>query len=600
MRPRQNRDEAPLPPLSFDATDRPLRRDVARLGAQLGKVLRDCGTPGLFDAVERARLSARKRRKGDADEGRRLEQQLAELDPTLALDLVRAFSAYFGAVNMAEQVHRMRRRIDYRKQARPQPGSLLDVVSRLASRGVPRESVEAAASAVLVESVFTAHPTEVVRRSLLKKDQRLARVLVERFRTERSDPAGTERLDEAAALELATAWQTEEQLPGRPTVADEVEHVLFFLSDVLYRVVPFIHEELERAMRSVYGEAGAVERPVLRFSSWVGGDMDGNPNVDAGTIRATLERHQELALRRYREELRGLHEHLSQSTTRVRVAPALTERVRRYEELMPDAADAIPARYAAMPYRRLLWQMTARLEAKRSGAPHGYGTPTEFVDDLELLARSLEEHGGAQAGAALVRRALIRVRTFGFHLAALDVRQDAQVHRVAIGELLGIDGFDSWTAAERTARLKEALDTAPRRPELPTGKATLDSTLEVFRALRDVRARFGNGAVGPAIISMAQGTDDALAVLVLARAADCVDEEGRVPLDVVPLFETVEDLAAGPGVLRELATDRAYSEHLAARGRRQMVMLGYSDSNKDGGIAASRAGILEAQTRLVA
>ncbi|MHC4263954.1 MAG: phosphoenolpyruvate carboxylase, partial [Planctomycetota bacterium] len=272
MRPRQNRDEAPLPPLSFDATDRPLRRDVARLGAQLGKVLRDCGTPGLFDAVERARLSARKRRKGDADEGRRLEQQLTELDPTLALDLVRAFSAYFGAVNMAEQVHRMRRRIDYRKQARPQPGSLLDVVSRLASRGVPRESVEAAASAVLVESVFTAHPTEVVRRSLLKKDQRLARVLVERFRTERSDPAGTERLDEAAALELATAWQTEEQLPGRPTVADEVEHVLFFLSDVLYRVVPFIHEELERALRSVYGEAGAVDRPVLRFSSWVGGD----------------------------------------------------------------------------------------------------------------------------------------------------------------------------------------------------------------------------------------------------------------------------------------------------------------------------------------
>ena len=587
--------------LSFAPKDRPLRRDVGRLGALLGELLQELAPPGVYETVERARRVARRRRRGVEGAEKELRELLEALPSAQALEVGRAFSAYFGAVNMAEQVHRLRRGIDYLRAGSLQPGGLRSVALELARRGTSAQEVAAALSQLVVEPVFTAHPTEAVRRTLLKKEQRLARALVEGFHRDLFDPIARDKLDQRIALELATAWQTEEQLPGRPSVAEEVEHALFFLSDVLYRVVPAVHEELERALELAYGETIPVRRPVLRFASWVGGDMDGNPNVGADTIRATLARHLQLALRRYREELRGLHEHLSQSTHRVAVDGAVLERVRDYATRLPEDAAAIPERYADMPYRRLLWLMDARLARKGRDDDDGYGTPDELRADLELLAHSLAGHDGSRAGLALVRRALWRVEVFGFHLAALDVRQDAQVHRGAVGTLLGDEAFVTRSADERAARLGAALAEDPS--PTPHGAApdeVLETTLDVFRALAEARERYGESALGPYIISMAQGPDDALAVLLLARAAGFTDGEGHVPLDIAPLFETVDDLAAGPDVLRSLARHPLYARHLAARGRRQVVMLGYSDSNKDGGISASRVALDQAQTRLVA
>ena len=583
--------------IRFAPKDRPLRRDVGRLGALLGELLRELAPPGVYETVERARLCARRRRRGDAAAAQELSGLLDALPSEQALEVVRAFSAYFGAVNMAEQVHRLRRGIDYLQEGAGQPGGLREIARELARRGTSAEEVAAALREVLVEPVFTAHPTEAVRRTMLKKEQRLARALVERFHVDVLDPIAREKLDERITLELASAWQTEEQLPGRPTVAEEVEHMLFFLSEVLYRVVPSVHEELERALELAYGEPIAVERPLIRFASWVGGDMDGNPNVGASTIRATLGRHLELAVRRYREELRGLHEHLSQSTSRVAVDQAVLDRVQDYSQRFPEEAAAIPARYAGMPYRRLLWLMDARVARKGRGEQGGYGPPDELRADLALLASSLERHGGAHTGVALVRRALRRVDVFGFHLAALDARQDSAVHRQVVGALLRDPNFAEREAAERAARISAALQSGEAEP--PTDEES-QSTLEVFRALAEARAQYGPRALGPYIISMAQGADDALAVLLLAQTAGYVDESGQVPIDVAPLFETVDDLAAGPGVLRSLAEHPRYAEHLRARGGRQVVMLGYSDSNKDGGIAASRVGLDQAQSKLVA
>jgi len=588
-------------PVRFPPKDRPLRRDVGRLGALLGELLRELAPPGVFETVEAARLAARRRRRGEPGAGRELARLLGAASPAEALEVVRAFSAYFGVVNIAEQVHRLRRRIDYLKRGVPQPGSLRAAALELARRGTTPEEVAAALRDLVVEPVFTAHPTEASRRTLLKKDQRLARVLVARFQAEALDPVALATLDEAAALEIASAWQTEEQLPDRPTVAEEVEHVLFFLSDVLYRVVPALHEELERALALAYGRPIPLERPVVRFASWVGGDMDGNPNVGADTIRATLARHLELAVRRYGEELRALHEHLSQSTSRVAVDEAVLARVREYDALLPEDAARVPARYAEMPYRRLLWLMSARLARKGRGEPGGYGPPDELRADLALVADSLERHGGARAGLALVRRALLRVDVFGFHLAALDARQDAEVHRRAAAALLGAPGLPEWTAGERAARIAAALRApAAAAPGAADADPEAARALDVFRALAEARERYGPAALGPFVVSMAQGADDLLAVLLLARAGGCVDEAGDVPLDVAPLFETVDDLEAGPDVLRALCADPTYARHLQARGRRQVVMLGYSDSNKDGGLAASRVALERAQERLVA
>ncbi len=595
MRSTSNRSEE----VRFAPKDRPLRRDVGWLGALLGELLRELAPAGVFETVEAARLAARRRRKSDVGAGAELEQLLDDLEPARALDIVRAFSAYFGVVNTAEQVHRLRRGIDYLRSGEPQPGSLRAAACELARRGTTAEEVTAALQSLLVEPVFTAHPTESVRRTMLRKDQRLARALVERFQGEALDPVALGKIEERIALEIAAAWQTEEQLPERPAVADEVEHVLFFLSDVLYRIVPALHEELERALELAFGRPIAVEQPVVRFASWVGGDMDGNPNVGADTIRATLSRHLELALRRYREELRGLHEHLSQSTGRVGVEVRLVERIQEYAARMPEDFAAVPRQYVDMPYRQFLWLMDARLARKGRAAEHGYGPPEEFRADLNLVARSLEGHGSARAGLALVQRAIRRVDVFGFHLATLDARQDAEVHRRVAGELIGDPEFFERPSAERVARIAKALANSSVPVANSQGEET-GKSLEVFRALAEALAQYGKRAVGPFVISMAKGADDALAVLLLARAGGCVEADGRVPLDIAPLFETVDDLEAGPEVLRALAQNPIYASHLAARGGRQIVMLGYSDSNKDGGIAASRVGLDRAQERLVA
>ena len=585
-------------PIRFASKDEALRRDISWLGALLGQLLRELAPAGLYETVEAARLAARHRRKGDEAAGAGLAASLRALPPERALELVRAFGAYFGGVNTAEQVHRMRRRLDYQRAGTAQPASLRASLEELRRRGTSLDELRAALGGVLVEPVFTAHPTETRRRTMLKKEQRLARLLLDRFLKDPLDPGARHTIEEAIALEIASAWQTEEQLPGRPTVDEEVEHVLFFLSDVLFRIVPAVHEELEEAVAAVYGEPLRLERPLVRFASWVGGDMDGNPNVGAGTMRRALARHLEMALRRYAEELRKLHEHLSQSTTRVAVAPAVLQRIADYRARFPEAFAQVPERYGEMPYRQLLWLMTARLERKGSGAPGGYGPPEEFRADLVLIADSLAQHAGPRSGLALVERTLRRLDTFGFHLAALDVRQDAETHRRVVGELLGDPDFPARPPAERTDLLAAALrGGAVVAPPDPSEEAA--RTLEVFRALAEAREAYGPRALGPYLISMAQGPDDALAVLLLARAGGFVAADGSVPLDIAPLFETVDDLTAGPEVLRALSADPTYAAHLAARGRRQVVMLGYSDSNKDGGIAASRVALDRAQERLV-
>lgn len=581
----------------FEPKDRPLRRDVGFLGALLGDLLRELQGESLFEAVEGARLAARRRRKGEPGADEELPRRLSGLSPAEALEVVRAFSAYFGAINMAEQVHRLRRRVSYRRDGKAQPGSIRAALMALKEEGASAHDVTRALRRVRVEPVFTAHPTEAVRRTLLKKDQRLARLLVDRFSTLDWTPEDEASNVERIALELASGWQTEEQLPGRPSVADEVEQVLFFLSEVLYRIAPALAEDVERAVRDVFGvDAGHVGVPV-RFASWVGGDMDGNPAVGAETIRSSLERHMELALRRYRSELKTLHEHLSQSTGRVAVSQAVLDRVEHYRGILGSTRPEIPDRYGDMPYRQLLWLCDERLGRKARGEAGGYGPPAEFRADIQLMRDSLTAHRGARAGVALLERLLRRVEVFGFHLAALDARQDAEVHRRVVGELLGIENFAELSGAERTKRISAALEgDAPSLSADASDEAR--RTVEVFQALRDARERFGPEALGIFVVSMAQGPDDALAVLLLARAGGCVDGAGAVPLDVTPLFETVDDLEGGPGTLRSLAGNVTYTAHVRARDGKQMVMLGYSDSNKDGGIAASRLGLDRAQARL--
>lgn len=581
--------------IEFATPDLPLRDDVRRLGALVGDLLVEQVSQALFEDVEGVRTRAISRRENQAPLSD-LAQGLAGRSPQQAETMVRAFSTYFQVVNIAERVHRIRRRRDYQRAgtAAPQPDGLQDALRTLKAQGVTLDELAGWLPRIDIEPVFTAHPTEAVRRALLEKEQLMVASLVDNLDGQRTP--GEAAADAARfRMALTASWQTTDSSPVRPTVDDEREHVGFYLVQVLYRVIPVLYESLQQALRDTYGQGLPLPR-LLRFGTWVGGDMDGNPNVDAGTIRSTLDAQRRAVLSRYQKELLQLASLLSQSTERVGVSQALRARVQAYQRRMPQVSSR--PRHADMPYRLLNDRMRARLQATLDDSDAAYAGPEELVDDLQLIFDSLLQNRGEHAGGFAVQRLLWRVKTFGFHLARLDVRQESSVHARALAAVLG--GEAAWEALDTAGRARllgpHASGEAPLPAASDEGGQRLDA---VFTALADARARHGADALGSYIISMAHDRSDVLAVLALARRGGLVDEEGAVPLDIAPLFETVDDLRQGTATLRDLLDDPVYRAHLRARQDVQMVMLGYSDSGKDGGIAASRWGLQRAQVELL-
>ena len=582
-----------LRPIDLPATDRALRDDVNRVGALVGEILAEQEGEAFLDEVERIRVAAIARRASGAGI-ENMARELSAVEVAHATSLVRAFSTYFQAVNVAERVHRIRRRREYeRAEASPQPGGLRQVVAALREGGVGADALHDCLQRLCIEPVFTAHPTEAVRRALLEKETEVVRALVadiDGTRTPVERRADLERM----RMALTAAWQTAEFALARPTVAEELENVAFYLTDVLYRVVPVFYEAFADALG---GDAFEFDLPtVLRFGNWVGGDMDGNPNVGADTIAATLatQRRQVLAL--YRRELEGLGRLLSQSRSRVACSAELLDRTDDYRARLPKAAARLRGRHEDMPYRRFLVLVGARLAETERGREGGYADATDFIGDIRLVLASLRENGGVHAGWFAVRRLLRRAETFGFHLATLDLRQDSAVHDEALAALLDDADWSTRSAMERAGRLREFLHDAA----MPSARSdeTAGRTLAVFRTVAELRPRYGARAFGPYIVSMSRSAADALAVIALARMARCVDEQGQVPLDVAPLFETVADLQAAEAVVRSLFDDADYRAHLAGRGNRQLIMLGYSDSAKDGGLVASRWALQQTQVAL--
>jgi len=602
-----------IAPLRFAAYDLPLRDDVRILGSLLGEVLAVQSGRTLFERVESVRTTARRRRTGDATAAE-LDARLANLTPREATLVVRAFSTLCALTNLAERVHRLRRRRELTFEDGPASSAQVGTFEsalRVLAKSLPVDQVQRIVDRMQVVPVLTAHPTEATRRTVLGKELRMAQALLSRVRAGRLTRTEEHALLASIRREIAITWQTDEHLAERPTVADEVEHALFYLTTGIVPALPALSEAFDDAVARVYGyRAVTLRQPLVRFASWVGGDMDGNPNVGAATIRETVSRHHAQALAIWRDEVRALFGQLSHSLSRVAVEPAVLETIERYKTLMPEAARTIPRRYAGMPYRVFLWLIWARLggaEGQTASQAVGdkaqavglYPGPDGLLADLGLIADSLRLNRGEHAGLDLVTRLIGLVEACGFHLATLDVRQDALVHRNVLDRIataLALPIPSEHSASGRVA-LFEAL--VKRPPELPQGldeEAGVKDTLEVFRAIDQARKAYGSRSVGNYIISMARGPDDVLAVLALARMATRV---ATPHLDIAPLFETVDDLEQAEATLDAMLSDATYRAHLKSRGDEQLVMLGYSDSNKDAGIAASRWALQRAQARLV-
>jgi phosphoenolpyruvate carboxylase len=578
----------------FPDKDIPLRNDVNTLGAIVGDVLvEQCGRE-IFDRVESLRVAAIARRESGSPDLNSLANQIVDIELSQARSLIRGFSGYFQVVNLAERVHRIRRIRNYEKDGITLPGSLQQKLGELRASGVNDAAMQDLIAGLVIEPVMTAHPTEATRRTLLDKEREIAKQLVKRFDEGRT-PAEEQMALNRIRQQITVSWQTRSYAAAKTTVAAEREHVLFYISDILYEVVPVFYETLRAVLDESYPKvfAGQPLPRILGFGSWVGGDMDGNPNVDHRTLAASLAEHRRLIVERYVTETRALASTLSQSLSEVTASEPVMQRVADYVQQMPTTAAGIEDRLADRPYRSLLTFAAVRLEKVLDGGTQAYASYNEFLADIQLIRDSLVNNRGINAGMFKVDRLIWRVRTFGFYLATLDVRQDAAELRTAVAELIAVNNWETRSIDQRIALLTERLVNPPAIPDNPGPQ--LERALAVLKTINDSRRIYGSAAIGSFIISMAQGADDVLSVLLLARVGGLVDAAGNIPLDVAPLLETVDDLQQGASILRQLAAIAPYREHLAQRGSRQLIMIGYSDSCKDGGIASARWALQQAQ-----
>ncbi|MDR7416707.1 MAG: phosphoenolpyruvate carboxylase [Armatimonadota bacterium] len=583
-----------------------LRDDVRLLGTVLGQVLTEQGGPSLLELVEGIRQLAIRLRTEYSEEGDRLLRATVEsLDPESAFQVVRAFTVYFHLINLAEQNHRLRRLREQEREAYPAPRqeSLRAAVAELAGRGIPPERIREAVGRLELYPVFTAHPTEVRRRAVLRHLQHIGEYIAQ---LDNSDlpPTDRGRVLEALRAETTALWQTDEVRTLRPQPLEEVQTGLYYFAQSVYRAVPILYRDLAEALEA-HGVPGPPPWPVVRFGSWMGGDRDGNPYVDAQTTARTLELHRVLVLRRYLEEAEALRDELTSSTRRAEISGALRASLAADLARFPELEEVV-RRYPHEPYRQKLSCVVERLRhtLEDPQSPLAYSGPEELLEDLQCVQRSLEAHGGVRIARARLLDFLVRVQTFGFHLAKLDIRQESGVHGRLVAHLLrrvGVtEDYEGLAEGEKVALLVQLLS----GPSLATPHREISaeperSTWEVFRRLPEWQARYGPEACGTYIISLTSGPSDVLEVLFLAREAGLVryDSAGRATsrLDIVPLFERIAELRACGEILEALLRLPCYRAHLHARGDLQEIMLGYSDSNKDGGYLAAEWALYRAQ-----
>ncbi len=557
-----------------------LASDTALLERLLGDVLEEQHGSAFRRRLFWLRDCAAAVRAGDDAAGDELGAYVRSLPSGELGPFVRACSIMLQLANLAEELERLRRRRAHDTgSSGPQRESLAAVVG--ATSQLAPAQVDQALGALDVALVMTAHPTEATRRSVFDHQQAVWRVM-ERLDDPRVGVTLRRRLEDELREVLTVWWQTDEVRRARPVVEDEIRRTLFFLETVLFDAVPELCLELARRL----GTPWPPERPPVRFGSWAGGDMDGNPMVTPESVGRALELHRGVALRLLRREVDALARRFSQAEDRLFVSPALRASLREDEARVPGVGH----RNEHEPFRRKLAFVAARLARAADGEPGGYADAAELDADLELLRANA---GSGHVARGALARLLVQTRAFGFHLAALDVRQAASALQGAAART--VPGYaDAADEPARLARLSAALGADAPPPADPGD----DVVLRTFAAVADGLATFGRPALGRLVISMVQRPSDVLCALVLARRAG-VGADGR-DLPVVPLFETVDDLAAAPETMAILYATPAYAEHLQRRGREQEIMIGYSDSAKDSGFLSSQWELYAAQERLVA
>jgi len=590
-----------------EATE-PMRQDIRLLGRMLGDTVRQQSGEEVFALVERARKESFRVRRSEIDRAE-LAAMFDGIDIRQAIPVIRAFSHFALLANVAEDIHRERRRAVHEHAGEQPPDSTLAATYRkLDAAALPAETVAEALRGALISPVITAHPTETRRRTVFDAQNHITRLMRMRMHgyTETEDGAPVE---EGLRREILTLWQTALIRLSRLKIQDEIESGLRYYPASFFKVIPRINAQVRDALRSRWPQAGLLERPIVRPGSWIGGDRDGNPNVTGEVVRLATRSAAEAALAHYLDELFRLEEELSMSARLVDVDTALADL---------GAPCTEPAR-ADEPYRRAVRVIRARLTATaerildtmpehaldRGSAP--YGDAGEMLADLGVIAASLRAHGSALLADDRLARLEGAVEAFGFHLSGLDMRQNSEVHEEVVAELLAWAGvhpdYRSLPEQERVELLAQELST--RRPLLYDGADISElarKELDILSAAAGAVDELGSEAIPTYIISMCKSVSDMLEAALLLKEAGLLDLSGPrpyAPVGIVPLFETIEDLRQGASILEAALAVPLFRAMVTARNDSQEVMLGYSDSNKDGGYLAANWALYRAELDLV-
>jgi phosphoenolpyruvate carboxylase len=602
------------------AKDHALRRDVRSLGALLGRVLVEQVGPELFDTVEelrrlmiRHRERTRKQSAGHepGDLMSKAQAMIAKMDLTRAYQVTKAFSIYFELANLAETNHRKRRR-RARQLSRDRaalPGSFHGTLLRMKEGRVSAESAVAALRQVMVTPVFTAHPTEVARQTVLLKRRRISEQLerLDRLPLTVSEALRCEQLIHA---EIATLWQTDEVRQTKPTVDDEIRMGLRYFRLSLFETLPRVYAEVAGSVLDVYSVILADdEMPnLISFGSWIGGDRDGNPMVKPECVKDALELARSVILREYIRQVEFLSDCLSSSSRQAGASVELLARLAQYKGWMPGASMLWGPGNTVELYRRFLSYVIYRLHRSREGVgvQGGYEDVSEFEADLVLMRLSLMSNRGERLAKTFVDPLLRQLRTFGFHLHALDIRQHARVHAEVLREIgttkIDFNQFGLGVEEPRQTKLRRS-DLRKTGPELAAGGPTADNRenvsaqarelIETLRTIHKLKQTYPAQSIRQYVISGAESENDVLNVVRLAKACgvslagsggSALGDPGVMP---VPLFESIDSLRSAADVMRRLWQHPEYKPLLATWGQWQEVMLGYSDSNKDGGMLTS-------------
>jgi phosphoenolpyruvate carboxylase len=590
--------------------DEPLRDDIRLLGRILGDTVREQEGDLVFDIVERVRQTAvRFARDGDPAARDELAALLDPLPRDTTQAVVRAFSYFLQLANIAEDEHHIRRRRAHDLAGSPpREGSLIFALDSLSTAAVSPETIADFFAHAVVAPVLTAHPTEVQRQSLIRNHRDLARLLDQRERLQMTPEEEAEN-DLGIANSILTLWQSRMLRPVRLKVLDEVKNGITYFKETFFTELPRLYIQATQQLQKRYPDTHWALPPFFRVGSWIGGDRDGNPFVTAEILREALRLQSAAALKHYLEEIHELGGELPLSDLLVQVTPELLALAEHSTDHSPQRADE--------PYRRALSGIYARLAATSRSLDHvepvrheigqaeSYATPDALRADLKVLANSLKLNGSGKLAGGRLRRLLRAVQVFGFHLAPIDLRQNSEVHARSVAELLAAAGrcpdYEALSEIERISLLTVEIST-PRplySPYLTYSEET-QGELAIFFAAHELRQRYGAAALPNCIISKTDGVSDLLELALLLKESGLLlpGIKPRLDVNIIPLFETIEDLQKSAATMAGVFAIPAYRELIAGRGDEHEVMLGYSDSNKDGGFLTSGWELYKAEIEL--